>query len=699
MKKEVRMDDVTSKKPEEAGEKKETLKKPEEAGERTKRSRSRAAFRERQKALSREEQGEKRPFPWMAAAIGGLAAAALCTVFYVYKAQKYESTYLPHTVVNGQNVSGMTAEEVKDLISREARDYTLRLSLRGDKTEVISGQSVGLHTEFDGSLEEIIHQQNPYAWPRYLLKGPSYDISAMIGYDQALLEEELQSLSCFDESQVTKPVNAVLSDYISGEGYTIIPEEEGDQLDPEKVKEAVSSALENLQPEIIPEELGCYVAPEIRQDDPALAAQRDARNRLVNITVTYTFGSRREVLNGEKIHQWLTEENGQVGLNEAMISDFVKELAQTYNTSYKTRSFKTSYGSSVEVQGVYGWRISQQEEAEELKSILEAGESVVREPVYAQKAASHDGNDYGNTYAEVNLTAQHMFFYKDGEKILESDFVSGNVAKGYTTPPGIFSLTYKQRDAVLKGQGYSSPVKFWMPFNGGIGFHDASWRSSFGGTIYKTNGSHGCINMPYAAAKTLFENVYAGMPVICYNLAGTESAKTSQASGKETPAATAAAVPSTTAASETVPAETAAPAEDPAADPEARPGDGSSAGPGESQSGGQAAAGSGAGQSGPGGAAGPGESQSGPGGTADSGPGQSGSGSAAGPGGGSSEGSSGSGGSQGGPGETTGAGAADGGAAGGGAAGGGATGPGTAASAAAESQENSQNGVIIQPVA
>ena len=72
-----------------------------------------------------------------------------------------------------------------------------------------------------------------------------------------------------------------------------------------------------------------------------------------------------------------------------------------------------------------------------------------------------------------------------------------------------------------------------MPFNGGIGFHDASWRNTFGGTIYKKNGSHGCVNMPYAAAKTLFENVYAGMPVICYNLAGTENAQSSKASGKD----------------------------------------------------------------------------------------------------------------------------------------------------------------------
>ena len=151
--------------------------------------------------------------------------------------------------------------------------------------------------------------------------------------------------------------------------------------------------------------------------------------------------------------------------------------------------------------------------------------------MYAKKGASYSGADYGNTYAEVNLTAQHLFFYQDGKKVLESDFVSGNVRKNHTTPPGIFGLSYKQKDAVLKGEGYASPVDFWMPFNGGIGFHDASWRSSFGGTIYKTNGSHGCINMPYARAKELYNLVYPNVPVICYNLEGTESKKTSGSSG------------------------------------------------------------------------------------------------------------------------------------------------------------------------
>ena len=102
--------------------------------------------------------------------------------------------------------------------------------------------------------------------------------------------------------------------------------------------------------------------------------------------------------------------------------------------------------------------------------------------------------------------------------------MSGNAAKGWSTPAGAYSITYKQRNATLKGQGYATPVSYWMPFNGGIGLHDANWRKTFGGTIYKTNGSHGCVNLPPAVAKTIYENISAGDPVLCYHLDGTESA-------------------------------------------------------------------------------------------------------------------------------------------------------------------------------
>ena len=107
---------------------------------------------------------------------------------------------------------------------------------------------------------------------------------------------------------------------------------------------------------------------------------------------------------------------------------------------------------------------------------------------------------------------------------MDSDFVSGNLSKGHGSPTGAFSVTYTTTDAVLRGEDYATPVKYWMPFAGDVGMHDASWRKSFGGNIYKTNGSHGCINLPTSVAKTIYNTIEKGWPVLVYTLPGTESA-------------------------------------------------------------------------------------------------------------------------------------------------------------------------------
>ena len=144
------------------------------------------------------------------------------------------------------------------------------------------------------------------------------------------------------------------------------------------------------------------------------------------------------------------------------------------------------------------------------------GVVVERAPVYSTEGASRTGQDYGNTYVEVDLTNQKVYLVEGGNVTLETDCVTGSVARGTTTPPGIWGITYKARDAVLRGPGYASPVSYWMPFNKGIGLHDATWRGSFGGTIYRYSGSHGCVNLPKKAAQTIFSVAYKNMPVICH---------------------------------------------------------------------------------------------------------------------------------------------------------------------------------------
>lgn len=249
-----------------------------------------------------------------------------------------------------------------------------------------------------------------------------------------------------------------------------------------------------------------------------LTPMEQAQKDLAGVTVTYQFGDQSEVLDNDHILSWLKEqEDGSVAIDEQQAKAFVKELAEKYDTAYTTRTFHTTGGRDIQIaQGDYGWRIDQEAETKHLLELLAAKQSATCEPIYAQTAAVHAKNDWGTTYVEVSLTDQYLWLYKDGHCILESYFVSGNPTRGHATPKGIYGLTYKTRDATLSGEGYDSKVKYWMPFNRNVGLHDAPWRKTFGGQIYKNNGSHGCINLPPANAAKIYENVDKNTPVIVY---------------------------------------------------------------------------------------------------------------------------------------------------------------------------------------
>lgn len=527
---------------------------------------------EKQKPRSRKKKPLGIKF-W--AAVGGGAAAAVAVaavVIYIQIGKQYETVFFPNTAINGMDASGKTVEEVKRMIASGIDGYTLTIKERGGAEEAIEGADIGLESVFDGSLEELLADQEPNEWIRHRKTPKSFEIGTMIQYDEEKLAAEAAKLNCFNEEQVVKPENASISDYVPGQGYHVIPAVEGNELDDDKVLAAMKEAVINLRKEISLEELDAYIKPEIPSDDGELLARVQALNSYVNVRVTYTFGDSRVVLDGDTIKDWIgILDDGSIYVSSGAVTEYVKGLASKYDTYNKAKYLKTSYGKTVRITGgSYGWRIDQAAEADELAAIIRSGESQTREPVYKQKAASHGENDYGDTYVEINLTAQHLYYYKNGSLVVESDFVSGNESKGWSTPAGVYPLTYKQRDAVLKGEDYKTPVDYWMPFNGGIGLHDATWRSSFGGTLYKNGGSHGCVNLPHPVAAKIFENISAGTPVLCYHLEGTEAKTTSKPSGKpvqpttaapETPAATTPAAPTPA----PTPAETAPAATDPAA--------------------------------------------------------------------------------------------------------------------------------------
>ncbi len=442
---------------------------------------------------------------------------------YILISFYYNTHFFMNTIINGVDTSNMTVEQAEKAIQEEFRTYFLSLVGRNDLTAQINGKDFDIHARFDGTLEDLLESQNSFLWIGALFKTPIMEITTLPEYDEDLLREIVSSLPYFKEENIVEPVDAYISEYSKENGYEIIPEVSGTLVDFDILFEAVKEAITNLEPKISLEEVDCYKKPKITSESPNLVRIAKELNKIAGAEITYEFGEDIEVLDGTQISQWLSvSEDGIVVLDESGVKEFVDYIGKTYNTFGKTRKFKTSYGTTVKVRGGdYGWWLNRSEELSELTELILAGEKVKKKPAYYQTAQQYGDDDIGNTYVEVNLTAQHLFFYKEGKLILETDFVSGNVAKGHATPPGTYGIQYKERKATLRGEDYETPVEYWMPFYRGIGFHDAWWRNEFGKEIYKTNGSHGCINMPPKAAKIMYENIQRGVAVVVYELPGT----------------------------------------------------------------------------------------------------------------------------------------------------------------------------------
>ena len=382
----------------------------------------------------------------------------------------------------------------------------------------------------------MIDAQSGFAWPVKLFAHDTLESETLVSYDANKLAEKIDALDCMQEENQIAPENATVAPYDKENGFALQPCVMGTTIDRDQFVAAADEAIEQLKDSLSLEKADVYVNPTVYDDDETLAAAIETMNGYAGTTINYQIGESAEVLDATTFGEWISiNKKGKPVISKKKVEEYVAGLAKKYNTCYTAKKLKTSYGKTVTIaRSCYGWKVDNDAETKEIIGEIKAGKPVTRDLNYSMTANSHEGNDYGDSYVEINLTAQHLFLYKEGKLVIESDFVSGNVARDFDTPTGAYGITYTQKDATLRGENYETPVSYWMPFAGNVGMHDAYWRSSFGGSIYKTAGSHGCINLPPSAAKVIFENVSKNYPVLVYELPGTEStAATDQASAAE----------------------------------------------------------------------------------------------------------------------------------------------------------------------
>ena len=463
---------------------------------------------------------------------GIVAAMMIVSAGCAYAAVSYyySNHFFRGTQINGINCSGKTAYEVEQAIAGQVENYSIQILARDQEPESISGSSINYQYSSDGEVLSLLKRQKPYEWVRGFFETSSYTTKENATYDKNLLQNQVKSLSCAKEENQVKPENAYVA--LSGNEFQIVPETQGSEL---KVKEAykvLDAAVAGSQTIVdLGNDPDVYVQAAVTSDSPDLQATRDAYNNYTKASITYTFGDQQVTLDGNTLKDWLeVDEKGQlIGGDDSSfkqhITDFVTQLAKDHDTVGTTREFNTTSGRTVYVySSVYGWEIDQAQEVEQLTQEISSGAQTVREPVYAKRAESYGYNDLGNTYIEVDLSGQHMYYYQDGSIIFDSDIVSGDMQyEDRKTPEGIYTLYWKKSPDVLRGKQkpdgtyeYETPVTYWMPFNGGIGFHDAPWQPYFGGDRYLYGGSHGCINLPPSSAATLYNIIQYDVPIICF---------------------------------------------------------------------------------------------------------------------------------------------------------------------------------------
>ena len=445
-----------------------------------------------------------------------VAVAAIVTLVYLGLALFFTKHFYFNTFINGENYSAGSVNSAQNFVLDTSNHYTLTINGRDGITDTITSADIGLKLEFGEEFQNIIETQDAFLWPFSLFKKCEYTVDTMVTYSEEAFDNKIDTLCFFEQENIRQPQNAYLSDYTE-EGYQIIPEDKGTVPIRTKIYNAVKESVEILADSVDLDAKECYTNAEIVAEDHALQKECDALNQLTGVKITYKFGEDREVLDGSIIKDWLVTDEGKLDIDPDLVREYVNTLSKKYDTWGKKREFKTTGGETITIsEGAYGWWMNRAGEAEALVELIRSGKSEERTPLYHAQAAQYGENDIGDSYVEIDLTSQHLWVYKDDQLVEETDFVSGNVSRGYNTPVGIYGITYKERNTTLRGANYASKVSFWMPFNGNVGMHDASWRSSFGANIYLTNGSHGCVNLPSKKAEVLYGYVEQGEPVIVY---------------------------------------------------------------------------------------------------------------------------------------------------------------------------------------
>lgn len=459
--------------------------------------------------------------------LGALVGAV--AVVYLIGVAVFANLFFPNTVIAGTDISLKTSDDVHAILEQKVGGYEFTVKGQGiDLT--LTSQTAGMSLDGKTIAQEMHSRVDPWRWPVEVFCDHDETASLVASYQTTDLADTLTAAAVEVNATAEPPVSATVAYDERAGAFVVVPESSGTAIDADKLVEEVSAQAAVLKPRIVVSD-DVLMQPEIVVGDPRLDEARARTNALIvadfDLTMNGIVGAQ---VTPELVASWVVVgPDLSVSLNDEALAAWAEGVAATNSTVGSTRSWtRAADGKALSVTGGdYGWRVDSDALVSTVRDNVSAGQTAAVEMPLKSTAAAWNGAgapDWGARYAEVDLTQQHAWLYgDDGSVIWESDIVSGNPNAGNATPSGVYYLKSNAGASELIGlkpdgtEDYRTKVDFWMPFKGNsIGFHDASWQSSFGGNRYTYAGSHGCVNLPPAKAKELHELLRVGDPVVVH---------------------------------------------------------------------------------------------------------------------------------------------------------------------------------------
>lgn len=440
---------------------------------------------------------------------------AFIATYFVGQSYFSDHFYL-NTSVGTVDVSSMTVEEAQSVLEDNLLQSELLFTENNEELGRIPLGNFSTVSNVDDIINDSFQDQQKNNWLTSIAGSTQLNssLNENLEIDSQKLQEGLEGIG-IDNSQREASKNADMH-YQEGEGYVVVEEVQGTQIDVDKIKELIQqdTTIELSQ---------AYTKADILSDDEGLSESINQANQILQTKITLTMEDNEVTIPEKEISQWIQlNDLNSITLNQDEIYDYLGELNLEYATYAKDRTLQSTYSGEVTVpQKILGWYINREAETEQITNELKAGQDVTRDPIIEGNNYGI-GLDFGPDYVEVDISQQKLMIYLDNEKVFETDVITGR--PGSETPVGASYVWYKDTHQTLMGfnvhtgENYETPVNYWVAVTDDnlIGLHDASWQYDFGGDSYLSHGSLGCINIDPSVMSQVYNSVYEGMPVAVF---------------------------------------------------------------------------------------------------------------------------------------------------------------------------------------